>query len=303
MSDIIGRAGCFVAMILLGCILRRIGFFKKSDFYLLSKIAIKITLTAVIINNFAGRQIAVSMLSLAVIALVYSGGLILIVWLLSLRRTAEDRAFAVLNIAGCNVGNFTLPFVQSFLGPAGVLAVSLFDTGNSIVCLGGTYGLASMIKEERSRFSLRPVIRALLNSPPFLAYISMTVLCLLHISLPALVVEFTGIIANANAFLAMLSIGVGFDLNGDASYLRMMVRILGLRYALSAMFATLCYFLLPFPLEWRQALVVLVLSPVASSAPSYTAQMGGESGVACAINSFSILISIVLVTLSLTVML
>ena len=40
---------------------------------------------------------------------------------------------------------------------------------------------------------------------------------LLHLSLPAPVVEFAGIVGNANAFMAMLMIGVGFHLNGDPS--------------------------------------------------------------------------------------
>ena len=32
MIDILTRAGCFVAIILLGVILRRVGFFKREDF-------------------------------------------------------------------------------------------------------------------------------------------------------------------------------------------------------------------------------------------------------------------------------
>ena len=45
MADILTRAGCFIAIILLGMVLRRVGFFKQEDFYVLSKIVVKITLT------------------------------------------------------------------------------------------------------------------------------------------------------------------------------------------------------------------------------------------------------------------
>lgn len=44
-------------------------------------------------------------------------------------QSAEHRALYVLCVPGFNIGNFTLPFVQSFLGPAGVIATSIFDVG------------------------------------------------------------------------------------------------------------------------------------------------------------------------------
>ena len=53
MLDILVRAGSFVAVIVLGYVLKRMGFFKESDFTLLSKITIRITLSAAIICNFA----------------------------------------------------------------------------------------------------------------------------------------------------------------------------------------------------------------------------------------------------------
>ena len=46
MVEILTHAGCFIGIILLGWALRRVGFFKESDFHVLSKIVIKITLTA-----------------------------------------------------------------------------------------------------------------------------------------------------------------------------------------------------------------------------------------------------------------
>ena len=51
--------------------------------------------------------------------------------------------FYVFNLAGYNIGCFTLPFAQSFLGPFAVVATCMFDVGNSIMCTGGTYALTS----------------------------------------------------------------------------------------------------------------------------------------------------------------
>ena len=57
MLDIIMRAGSFIAIIVLGYVLKKIGFFKQEDFGLLSKITIRITLPCTIITSFAGKQI------------------------------------------------------------------------------------------------------------------------------------------------------------------------------------------------------------------------------------------------------
>ena len=40
MEAILTRAGCFVGLIVMGYLLRRVGFFKQEDFALLSKIVI-----------------------------------------------------------------------------------------------------------------------------------------------------------------------------------------------------------------------------------------------------------------------
>ena len=63
MADILTRAGCFIAIILLGMVLRRVGFFKQEDFYVLSKIVVKITLTAAIVKSFVGRELEPSMIA------------------------------------------------------------------------------------------------------------------------------------------------------------------------------------------------------------------------------------------------
>ena len=67
--------------------------------------------------------------------------------------------------------------------------------------------------------------------------------------------------------------------------------------------ALLGWYLLPFPLEYRQALVMCTLAPIASTAPAFTAELKGDFGLSSAVNSISILISIVLITGSLLLIL
>lgn len=303
MAQILSRAGCFIAIILLGYSLRRIGFFKKEDFYLLSKIVVRITLTAAIVTNFSGRELEYSMLTLAVIGFLFGPANMAIAWWINRSRGKDAQAFGILNCAGCNIGNFALPFAQSFLGPVGVMAVSLFDVGNSFICLGGAYGVAKTVKEARDGFRLRPILKAMSKSVALMTYILMTILSALRISLPAPVVELAGIISNANAFLAMLMIGVGFELSADPAQLGAVARTLLPRYALGVLLAAVSFLFLPFPLEYRQALAIVFLAPIASAAPAFTAEMGGDYGLASAVNSISILVSICLIVAALLVVL
>ena len=302
MADILTRAGCFAAIIVLGMTLRRLGVFKEGDFRVLSTIVIKITLPATIISSFAGQTIDPRLLSLAAIGL--GGGILylLLGFVMNLRSSREKQSFEMLNLPGYNIGNFTLPFVQSFLGPMGVITTSLFDTGNAVVCLGGAYGVASSVKAG-GEFDLRRVGKALGTSVPFLCYIIVVSLNMLHIAIPGPLIECAGIIANANAFMAMLMIGVGFHISVDREQLGSMIRILSVRYAVSIALAMLCYFVLPFDLQITRTLVILVFAPIGSAIPAFSAELGGNVGLSSAINSISIVISIVAIVTLLTVML
>ena len=301
--EILTHAGCFIGIILLGWALRRVGFFKESDFHVLSKIVIKITLTAAIVTNFSGREMQTSMLLLTLMGFGFGVLMMIVGSVMYLPQGRERQAFAMLNASGCNIGNFAMPFAQGFLGPVGVIAVSLFDCGNSMICLGGAYSIASIVKSGDGKFRIKPILNNLVHSIPLMTYIFMTILGLLHLSLPAPVVEFAGIVGNANAFMAMLMIGVGFHLNGDPSQIGDIIKILGVRYIIGIALALAAYFILPLPLEYRQALVIVFLAPVASANPPFTAQMGSDFGLASAINSVSIIASIVLITTALVIML
>ena len=91
-----------------------------------------------------------------------------------------------------------------------------------------------MVKEGEGKISLIPIIKTLVRSVPFDAYITMTALSLLHISLPAPVITFSEVVSGANAFIAMLMMGVGFKISGDTSQKGKIVKILAVRYGVYA---------------------------------------------------------------------
>ena len=302
MEEILIKAGCYIAIIVLGYVLRQRGFFGPEAFGLLSKIVIKVTLPCALIASSAGKPIDATMLAISALGL--GGGVLYMIagWLLNRKGSREEQAFGVLNVPGYNIGTFALPFTQGFLGPMGVLTTSLFDVGNAFVCLGGSFGVARAMKEG-GKVNLGRILKAPLTSIPFLTHVVLVTLNLLHWNVPGPIVTFAGIVGNANAFLAMLMIGVGFKLSGDSRQYGTIAKILVTRYAIAAALALLYYFVLPFSLEIRQALVILAFSPIGSAVPVFTAELKSDVGLSSAINSIAIVISIVIIVTLLVVML
>ena len=96
---------------------------------------------------------------------------------------------------------------------------------------------------------------------------------------------------------------MGFKLEGDRSQIRTIVRMLSIRYGVAAVLALIFYFVLPFELEIRQALVILAFSPIGSAVPGFTGEMKGDVGLSSALNSLAIVISIIITVILLSAML
>ncbi|MBR3796484.1 MAG: AEC family transporter [Clostridia bacterium] len=302
MLDIVMRAASFIAIIVMGYLLKKIGFFKEEDFGLLSKVAIRITLPCAIIVSFSGKEIDPALLALPLIAMVCGAIYVALGYLLNRNKPREQQAFAMLNLAGYNIGSFTIPFAQSFLGPMAVVAISIFDTGNAVICLGGAFSLACMVKDG-SGFSVKRIVKALLRSVPFVVYVIMLTMNLLSIATPRFVLSIAEIGNSANAFAAMLMIGVGFKLEAKREQMSTIAKLVAIRYSVALAAALACYNLLPFALEVRQALVILAFAPIGSSVPGFTGEMKGDVGLSSALNSICMVISIAIIVALLLVML
>lgn len=302
MEALLLRAGSFVAIILLGVLLRRIGFFKQEDFGILSRISLRITLPAAIITSFAGRTIDPSLLLIVLLGLGMGVLYMAVGYIANLRSSKKQQAFEVLNLSGCNVGALTIPFVQSFLGAEAVVVASLFDTGNAAIGLGTSFGVAAAIQDGKG-FSFKRLGKALITSVALITYVIMTVLTLLGIRLPGFVLELAGIVGNANTFVAMLMLGVGFRLSADRGQLFRLIKLICLRYGVGILLALLFWNFLPFGRVVRLTMVILAMSPIISAAPAYTEELGGDVGLSSAFNSICIIISLVVYTAILSLML
>ena len=104
----------------------------------------------------------------------------------------------------------------------------------------------------------------------------MILLAALHLRLPEPVLKLASVMGNANAFLAMLSIGILFELKLDRKNLREMVKFFALRYGTILVIMAGVILFIPFSPDIRQAICVLLAAPVASIAPLPRMQEGTE---------------------------
>lgn len=303
MLDVLLKAAGFILAIVLAYGLKRIGFFGPKDYQIISRIVLNVTLPCAVIGSFASFTMQNTLLFVVLLGLLCNLIAIAAGRLLAGRRKGVERAFYMINTSGYNIGCFTMPYVQSFLGPFGVVVTCMFDVGNAVMCTGGTYALVSGttgVGEEKT--TVKGTLRKLVSSVPFDIYMLMLALAVAGIRIPQAVVTIVAPIGAANGFMAMFMIGLMFEIRVEKEHLSTVAKVLLTRYALAGAFAALFYFCTPFSLEIRQVLAILVFAPVGSLAPIFTEKCKGDPGVASMIGSISIVISVVIITTLLTVM-
>ena len=293
--DYIFKPMSYVLVIMLGYLLKRAGFFGKDDHRLMSKIMVNITLPCTIIQAFDGFERDTKMFIIVGIGFICAFMPILLMYLTTGRVEKRLRAYRMLNIGGYHIGCFSLPLVQAFFGNTGVVAACMFDTGNAIMMTGGAYAMTSTLLRTggEERESVGDVLLKFVKSLPFDAYMMMILLAALGVKIPSVVFTLTRPAGQANAFVAMLMIGMMFEPAGDRALLRETARELVWRYLFAAASAALVFFCTPFELVVRQTLCIVCFAPLSSLAPIYTDRCHSDTALASFTNSVSIAVSLI----------
>lgn len=296
MVDILIKASGFILVIIIGFCLKQFGLCTKEHGKFLSTVIMNITLPCALLSSINNLEITPILMLALGIGLGTNLLANLCGFLVAGKDTPLNKALMMINVAGFNIGTFALPFVQSFFPASFIAYVCLFDTGNALMCLGGTYTLASAVASTEEKMTFKSIIKKLFSSIPFCTYITLFFLSLFRIPVPQPLITMTSVAGNANAFLAMLMIGILLEVKLDLSEIQTIRKILVSRYALCTVVALIVYFILPINLEMKKMMVLCLLSPISSVAPVFSAQLGSDSPVPAACNSLSIIISIILMT-------
>ena len=300
MLVVLSKALAFVLIILIGYLCKRRGVFAPTDYQLVSKIVLNITLPCAVISSFAHFEMDYSLIAAVLLGLC--GNLLMLFVALMLTRgdTPATKIFYIFSLAGYNVGCFTLPFAQAFLTPFAVVGLCMFDVGNSIMCTGMTYALtASCIgyaDGRKDRFSMKSIAEKLLHSVPFVVYISMLILSLFGVQFPKSVYTFTDIVGAANPFLSMLMIGMMFEIKLDKQAIGYVKELFSVRYLASLACAGAFIYFAPFKQEVNYVIALAFMAPCTIIGPIFVEKLGGNVQLASLFNSMTIITSVILFT-------
>ncbi len=295
MQEILLHAGMLVAIVLLGYALRRFGIVPKEAFGVVSKLVIWVTLPCVVIRNFARTTMDLQYLLMIAIGFGCMALLTFLGFFLNRKRAVSDQVFDMLNFTGFNIGCFALPYISGLTGASAVIAVCMFDAGSALGVAGGVNALCKSM-QEGGRISPWKLIRQLGKSFLLMVYVVMIVLRLLNIPIPGVVVSFCDLCGAGNSFLAMLMIGLGMNLSIRPEQWKWIGKAILVRYGVAILLAFCFYRFLPFSQEVRLGASLAVLAPVASLAPPFTLERGGDYGLSSSWNTLTILISLALMT-------
>ena len=292
MSNVLTQTIVYVVLLFAGYGFKKAGIFKVEDTDFLKKVILYLTMPAMAVNGLKDLELQPSFLWCFLVGFGTSTILMLVGMAATRKKSPEEKVMYLFNLNTYNIGNFAIPFLTGLLSTDGFAALCLFDIGVAIYLYGIDYSLAEAVKGGKSRFSLKFLLKKIFTSPITDMYLLMILLAALHLRLPEPVLKLASVMGNANAFLAMLSIGILFELKLDRKNLREIVKFFALRYGTILVIMAGVILFIPFSPDIRQAICVLLAAPVASIAPLLTQNAGGDGAKAAQINSVSILLGI-----------
>ncbi len=290
----------FLFIIFLTYFLKRVGVFRKEHAMIVMNIIMFVTLPATAVTAFADFNQDLSLLFIVLIGLGGSLGSYFLMFLFTRKMDKGRRSYYVISVSGYNVGCYGLPLIQAFYGATGTIVSIVFDIGNGLMMASGNFALTSTLLKtegEDSQVSVRELVKRFFCSVPVDVYLILLVLGIFGIAIPQGVVEFISPIAAANAYLAMFMLGLLFTLPRERSDWKGTFHILAFRFGVSGGLAAVLFFLLPFSLEVRQVVVLLLLCPIGSMSPGFIERCHGDGELASFTNSMSTIASLIVMTI------
>lgn len=304
MTKIIATSSIYLFAMLFAFILKKVGLFHKEDKKILSNLIFYVTLPASLISGFTGAQVNVYYIVSILIGFGVNTVMVIAGQIASARKGRRMQAIYAVNASGFNMACIAIPFLSNFY-PDGVPYLCMFDAGDSFYTLGTTYALAQMrmsqeknaknSKEKelnKSDIHILTVFKSLFTSVPFDVYFIMTVLSFLNYKLPDIVIQAADFCGHGNGFLAMMMIGISFELNMSKETFGEVIHLLLLRYGIGIISAVFIFCILPAPLIMRQILCAAVFSSSAAVSIIYSEKLGVSTDIAAALNPLSTVLMI-----------
>ena len=287
-----------LAFIALGYLLKRLKVFEEGAGQTLTRVALYLTLPAVILSTVPEVPLEASLL-------VFPGACLLVGAVAfgvgrRLYNGYDERTRGALLMAsvGYNNGLFAYPIVQAIWGTAGVQYLAVFDLANVLLLLGVNYLIAAWYGARAAgrspEISLGYILGNLARSVPLLAYALAVLMNLTGLRFPgpaALLVETA---ARANMPVVLLLLGVYLELRVPRAELGAAARALALRYFLGLAAGAALYVLLPFDPVFRKVLLVALILPVGATVTPFAAAFALNHRLAALSANASLIVSFLL---------
>ncbi len=305
MGNILLQSCILIIIMVLGYVVKKAGLFGKEDYRIVTRMVMYFTLPCTIITNFSKFEWENTLFLIPLLGIGINVLMQICAYLFCKKGSDDKKIFYMLNLPGFSMGTFALPFIQNSLGTEGVVAACMFDAGGTIMPSGASYVCTSAILNERrqaEKVNAAFVIKRMLTSPPFLTYLVMIPLKVCDISLPSFLLSFAGKVSDANAFLCMVMIGMMFEMKFQKDQLKNVVKLLTARLVFSTL-AALVILSCSFGTEsLRKALAIVLFSPIAALSLIFTDKIKGDTELAGFVNSLSIILSMVVMTVLMMVL-
>lgn len=294
MKEILISAFSLLFIIFLGYLFKRFGIFSKADGNRLSQIILNLTLPAAIVVNLAQLNVSFNITALIAIAVFFTLVQLLFLRIFKGRQSQRELSFSLYMGSGFNIGNFTLPFAQSFI-PQAIPLISLFDIGNSIMLAGGTGLVVEALTGENYVFNLKAFLQKLGRSVPFMCYLVLLLLRTASIAIPEMLITVVAPIASANTFLSMFMIGLYLEFKLPHYAWLLVLKTLLLRYTIGLILVVIVYFT-PINHLMKLVLSILAVTPIPIFNVMNAVLSGSDEESVGFCSSLSFLISLPLMT-------
>ena len=280
----------------LGYFLKRVRLLRAADGEVLARIALNVTLPAVVLLNVPKATLAGSNGLLPLFPPVASVLTLAIGFLVFRCQGRTDRGLSLTASVGYNIGLFAVPLVTALYGPEGVARYALADIGNVFAIFGIGYHMAYRFSPHRQegRLGLLGMLKLILGNVPFLAYLTGLVMIVLHVQLPGFVARVLAVPAAMNRGVALLVLGVLLRFRFPPGTWKAILPPLLLRYLFGIVGSALVIFLVPLPLDLRIAVAGVLIMPAGLTLIPFAAKWGYDRDRAAAILNTGIPVSFVL---------
>lgn len=292
MFDVLIKSLTFILIVVIGYTLKKVDVLKKSDANVVATIIMNITLPCALLTSANGIELDATILILIAIGIISNVVMMIIGYIASIKDDAKMKGAFMINTSGYNIGNFVLPFVQSFFPGMGVVYLCSFDIGNALMGLGMTYAVADHVASGENHFDIKELFKKLFSSIPFDVYVLIFILAIFKLQIPSPILTIASTIGAGNSFLAMLMIGLMLEIKVSPLEAKNVFKILGLRIV-GTIVVSLLTLLLPIPLLAKEIMIMAYCAPLSTVSAVFTRKIGYQGDMSATANSLSILVSVV----------